>query len=163
MPDISSMKADTPELNQTWLLKNIMWREMKLVRKHVTSHRKIYIIQKNEPHLECVGKGGGLNLEIGEAEVGTSIGIQSGCDIFQGESKEIQEQSDTNRYSLRLLTCRRPWRQNSPYRTYFSRTHSTPNHWAKSQDCWFYLRYTFLSFQDLLHVAWLPALSQKRS
>lgn len=99
---------------------------MKLVRKHVTGHRKIYIIQKNEPHLECVGKSGGLNPEIGEAEVDTSIRIQSGCDIFQGESKEIQEQSDTNRYSLRLLTCRRPWRQNSPYRTCFSRTHILP-------------------------------------
>lgn len=74
---------------------------MKSVRKHVTSHRKICIIQKNEPYLECVGKGEGLNPEIGEVD--TSIRIQSGCDIFQGESKEMEGHSDANRYSLRLI------------------------------------------------------------
>ena len=35
-----------------------------------------------------MGKGEGLNPEIGEMD--TSIRIQSGCDIFQGESKEIE-------------------------------------------------------------------------
>lgn len=87
MPDIPSMKAETPELNQNSLKYNVERDEI-AKETYYKSQKYLYYPEK-WARLGVGGKGWRTKPWNGEAEVGTSIRIQLGCDIFQGESKEI--------------------------------------------------------------------------